>query len=128
MAVLLLFPRPIAAAFGLTGPALELAVVLLGIATLFQLVDNIQIVAVGVLRGLADTRAAFVLVLLGHGLLAIPVAYVGGPGHFGEPRAVWYGLTVGLTANAITLTWRFWRRSGELAAELGDPAERRAAA
>jgi len=118
MAILLLFPRPIAAGFGLTGEAFDLAVALLGMAVLFQLVDNIQIVANGVLRGLADTRAAFLLVLAGHGLLAIPVAWFGGPGHFGEPRAIWLGLTLGLTANSITLAVRFWKRSGEIGREL----------
>lgn len=120
-AVLLLFPRPIAVAFGLDGEALLLALDLFAIAAFFQVADCIQIVTVGILRGLADTRAAFLLVLAGHVALSIPLGVLGGPGWLQEPRAVWVALTLGLTANAVTLVRRFWRRSGELRDELGTP-------
>ena len=80
------------------------------IAAAFQLVDGIQAVAAGALRGLQDTRvpmwiAAFAYWVPGIGLslylgFATPLAGVG----------VWIGLATGLTVAAVLLGWRWHRR------------------
>lgn len=86
------------------------AVPLLGMAALFQLVDSIQVVAAGNLRGLQDTRMPLVIASLSYWIVGIGIAYVlafplglGGVG-------VWGGLAAGLASAAILLTLRFqWR-------------------
>ncbi|QRM56230.1 MATE family efflux transporter [Sinorhizobium sp. BG8] len=88
---------------------LAYAVPLVIIAGIFQLVDGLQVVAAGLLRGLKDTRIPMVLALISYwpigfacaSLLAFPVG-LGGIG-------VWYGFLSGLVAAAVLLNWRFFR-------------------
>jgi len=80
------------------------------VAAAFQLVDGVQAVAAGALRGLQDTRmpmwiAVFSYWVPGFGLamtlgFATPLAGVG----------VWIGLATGLAFAAVLLTWRWARR------------------
>jgi MATE family multidrug resistance protein len=83
--------------------------VLLILAALFQLADGMQVMALGLLRGLQDTRVPMVLAAVSYWLIGIPCSYVlafplgmGGVG-------LWLGLVVGLVCAAISLMWRFWR-------------------
>lgn len=84
-------------------------VVLLTVAALFQLADGMQVMALGLLRGLQDTRVPMWLATVSYWLIGIPCSYVlafpmgyGGVG-------LWLGLVVGLVAAAASLMWRFWR-------------------
>jgi len=84
-------------------------VVLLAVAALFQLADAMQVMALGLLRGLQDTRVPMWLATVSYWLIGIPCSYVlafpmgyGGVG-------LWLGLVVGLVAAAASLMWRFWR-------------------
>lgn len=104
--ILTIFPVQIAGFFGIEGEVFLLALDFLAIAALFQIPDSVQAVAVGVLRGLADTRAAFGLALLGYVGLALPIAVLGSVVLEHDPRWVWWGLLVGLSAAAILLCWR----------------------
>ena len=58
--------------------------------------DGVQVVAIGVLRGLADTRTPFIISLFGYWIIGMPVgvvlAYPLGYGVAG----LWWGLVVGL--------------------------------
>lgn len=79
------------------------------IAGLFQLVDGIQAVAAGMLRGLKDARVPMILALIsywpiGFGLAVFSSYYLnmGGVG-------IWIGFLVGLTAASIMLSIRFYR-------------------
>ncbi|MEX0697749.1 MAG: MATE family efflux transporter [Dongiaceae bacterium] len=93
---------------------LALAAVLLGIAAVFQIVDGVQVIAVGALRGLRDTTAPLLVGLLGYWgvgltggwLLAFPLG-MGGPG-------LWLGVAFGLAVAAVLLSWRFQARTGAL--------------
>jgi multidrug resistance protein, MATE family len=83
--------------------------VLLMLAALFQLADGMQVMALGLLRGVQDTRVPLVLAAVSYWLIGIPCSYVlafpmgyGGPG-------LWLGLVVGLFCAAGSLMWRFWR-------------------
>jgi len=82
---------------------------LLALAALFQLADGMQVMALGLLRGVQDTRVPMWLAAISYWLIGIPCSYVlafplgyGGVG-------LWLGLVVGLVCAAASLMWRFWR-------------------
>ncbi|MDA5556130.1 MATE family efflux transporter [Shimia sp. MMG029] len=88
---------------------LAIGVSLLYVAALFQVVDGAQVMALGLLRGVQDTRGPMVIAAISYWLLGVSCAYVlgfklelGGVG-------IWLGLVLGLTAAAIMLMYRFWR-------------------
>ncbi len=84
-----------------------IAIVFLQIAALFQVVDGLQVAASNSLRGLKQTRAAMNLTLVAYWLIGIP-ASLGLAFWLGlEGRGLWFGLTIGLAAAAVMLTFRF---------------------
>ncbi|TFL19620.1 MATE family efflux transporter [Jannaschia formosa] len=88
---------------------LALGAHLLIVAALFQLVDAGQVMALGMLRGVQDTRMPMVYAMVGYWLLGIPTSYVlGFPLGLG-PDGIWLGLCVGLAAVAVALALRFAR-------------------
>ena len=114
VALFLSAARPIVALFlDLSKPESETILaygtVLLGLAALFQLADGMQVMALGLLRGVQDTRVPMWLAAVSYWLIGIPCSYVlafplgyGGVG-------LWLGLVVGLVCAAASLMWRFWR-------------------
>ncbi len=93
-----------------------LAATLIPIAGFFQIVDGLQVVGAGVLRGAGDTRAPLVVNLLGFWLIGLPISIVlGFPLGFG-PQGLWWGLVAGLFAVAGFLLVRVaWRLRGDIA-------------
>jgi MATE family multidrug resistance protein len=82
---------------------------LLTLAAVFQFADGTQVVAMGGLRGLQDTRVPMLLAILAYWLLGVPL---GGWLAFGRGLGVpgiWMGLMAGLTVAAVLLTARFLR-------------------
>jgi len=77
------------------------------VAALFQLSDGLQAAGIGVLRGAADTRFAFVSNIIGYWIIGLPVAlFLGfrlGMGLVGR----WWGFVAGLTTVAILVFLRF---------------------
>jgi multidrug resistance protein, MATE family len=110
-------PKPIVALFlDMQKPdstaILAYGTVLLAVAALFQLADGLQVMALGLLRGVQDTRVPMVLATVSYWLIGIPMSYVlafplglGGVG-------LWFGLVVGLVCASASLMWRFWRLVG----------------
>ncbi len=83
--------------------------VLLMLAALFQLADALQVMALGLLRGVQDTRVPMWLAAVSYWLIGIPCSYVlAFPLGFGGV-GLWLGLVVGLVCAAVSLMWRFWR-------------------
>lgn len=84
--------------------------VLLALAALFQIMDAMQVIALGMLRGVRDTRVPMALAALSYWVIGIPTCYLlafpAGLGGVG----LWLGLVVGLTGAASSLMWRFWSR------------------
>lgn len=85
---------------------LAFGVSFLAVAAAFQIVDSLQALANGSLRGLKDTRIPMILALFSYWVIGVPVAYIlafklnmGGIG-------VWWGLASGLAAAAISLNIR----------------------
>lgn len=115
MIVFFTVPGPLARIYSGDPPVLALAAALLPIAAVFQVFDGIQVVALGILRGVGDTRAPMILNLLGFWAVGLPLgialAFPGGMG----PQGLWWGLAVGLAVVAILLLARTRRRlAGEL--------------
>lgn len=88
---------------------LALGAHLLILAALFQLVDAAQVMALGSLRGLQDTRRPMVYAILAYWACGIPASYVLGFVLEMGPSGVWLGLVIGLAAAASALTVRFVR-------------------
>lgn len=84
--------------------------VLLALAAVFQIMDAMQVMALGLLRGVRDTRVPMALAAVSYWAVGIPTSYLlafrlgmGGAG-------LWVGLCVGLLVAASSLMWRFWSR------------------
>lgn len=88
-------------------PVVELAVSLLAFAAVFQVVDGIQVSAMGALRGLKDTRAPMILAVVSYWGLGLTSGYLlAFHAGFGE-QGLWMGLVVGLAGAAVLLSRRF---------------------
>ena len=89
---------------------LSLAVVLLPIAGVFQVFDGIQVVSIGLLRGLGDTRVPMLTSILGFWCLGMPVSLWLAFGRDMGAVGLWWGLVVGLAAVAVFLVIRIKHR------------------
>ncbi|MEZ5888092.1 MAG: MATE family efflux transporter [Paracoccaceae bacterium] len=91
------------------GAILSFGVKLLAMAALFQLFDAMQVIGLGLLRGVQDTRAPMLIAALSYWVIGVPVSYlIAFPGGYGG-TGLWFGLAVGLAVAAALLMARFWR-------------------
>ncbi len=110
-----IWPEPLVALYLDAGnensPALvAYAAPLLLVAAAFQVVDSLQVVASGILRGFRDTRVPMLIAVFSYWIVGLPVAWLlAFPAGLGG-RGVWWGLAFGLSAAAILLTARVYRR------------------
>ncbi len=77
------------------------------IAAAFQLVDGLQAVAAGALRGLQDTRIPMWIAIFAYWVPGFGVAMVLGFATPLEGVGVWLGLATGLGVAAALLIWRW---------------------
>src|SRR6056297_2914376 len=85
-----------------------IGVMLLAAAALFQVVDAAQVMALGLLRGVQDTRVPMVIAALSYWAVGVPASYVlGFPLGMGGP-GIWLGLALGLALAGVFMLWRFW--------------------
>jgi MATE family multidrug resistance protein len=116
VAVFLTVPEPLLGVFlDPDEPArpeiLALGATLMVFAALFQTVDGAQVMALGLLRGLQDTRAPMVMAALSYWGVGLPASYLGGfVLGWGAP-GVWSGLVCGLACAAALMMHRFWARA-----------------
>jgi MATE family multidrug resistance protein len=94
---------------------LAVGVTLLAMAALFNLTDGLQVVALGLLRGVQDTAVPMVHAAVSYWIVGMPVSYVLGFTFGLGAVGVWMGLVAGLVVAAILLLWRFWGRSVRIA-------------
>ncbi|MGR3603946.1 MATE family efflux transporter [Sulfitobacter sp.] len=87
---------------------LAVGVGLLAMAALFQLVDGAQAVALGLLRGVQDTKVPMILAGISYWVVGIPASYLFGFMLGLNGIGVWLGLVVGLGVAALLLNARFW--------------------
>ncbi len=104
--IMLAVPAPLARIYSREAGVVTLAASLLPIAGTFQVFDGLQVVSLGILRGLADTRAPFLIALLGFWLLGFPVSLALGFQRGLGAAGLWWGLVVGLAAVAALLLAR----------------------
>ncbi|MEL6681897.1 MAG: MATE family efflux transporter, partial [Pseudomonadota bacterium] len=119
-AIFLLMPAALVGLFVDPGDPDREALVRIGasfviVAALFQLVDGLQVMALGLLRGVQDTAVPMIMATVSYWVIGMPVSYVlafplglGGVG-------LWLGLVIGLAFAGGLLSWRFWGRSVRIA-------------
>ncbi len=94
---------------------LRIGASLVMVAALFQLVDGLQVLALGLLRGVQDTTVPMVMAAISYWIIGLPISYALafplGLGAIG----LWIGLVIGLAVAAVLLLWRFWGRSVRIA-------------
>ncbi|SEI71084.1 multidrug resistance protein, MATE family [Pseudooceanicola nitratireducens] len=93
------------------GAVIALGIGMLAAAALFQLVDAAQVMAVGILRGVQETRVPMVIATISYWAIGMPVAYLLGFPLGLNGVGVWLGLATGLACAALALNWLFWRRT-----------------
>ena len=97
---------------------LALATTFLLYAAFFQVVDGMQAVAAGALRGLNDTAVPMVLAAVSYWIVGAAAGLWLAFGVGMDGRGLWLGFLFGLSSAALMLTWRFYRlaRAGYLPA------------
>ena len=90
---------------------LAAGVALLYVAALFQMADSGQVMALGLLRGLRDTKAPMIFAAVSYWLIGVPASYVLGFSLGMGGVGIWLGLVIGLLVAWITMMTRFWRRT-----------------
>ena len=114
-AIFLALPGPLADQFTTQAEVARVAAVLIPVAGMFQLVDGVQVVCAGALRGVADTLRPMIYNAVGFWLFGLPVGLVLGFGMDVGPVGLWWGLAAGLGLVAAMLLWRVRARfSGRL--------------
>jgi MATE family multidrug resistance protein len=90
---------------------LQVGASLVMVAALFQLVDGLQVLALGLLRGVQDTTVPMVMATISYWVIGLPVSYLLAF-HYGLGAiGLWLGLVIGLAVAAVLLLSRFWGRS-----------------
>jgi multidrug resistance protein, MATE family len=116
VALFLIAPQPIIAVFLDTANPDSAAIIAIGVTMLalgamFQMTDAMQVIALGLLRGIKDTRVPMWLAAFSYWVVGIPSGYLLafplGLGAVG----LWLGLVIGLTCAATLLMARFWMRA-----------------
>lgn len=88
-----------------------LASKLLIIAALFQLSDGVQVVALGILRGIQDVKIPSLITFVAYWIITIPLGYFLCVTMKMGAWGMWIALGLGLTISAIFLVIRFFKLS-----------------
>lgn len=88
---------------------IEKAAFILLFAAIFQIVDGLQAVAIGLLRSIDDIRIPTAIAFFSYWVLTVPVSYFLGIKLGYGLGGIWTGFTLGLTAAAILLSARFYQ-------------------
>lgn len=78
----------------------------LAVAAVFQIVDSLQGLASGALRGLKDARTPMLIALVSYWGVGAPASYGLAFGLGWGGIGIWWGLALGLTTAAALMTWR----------------------
>ena len=104
--IFLTIPGGLARVYTADASVIAVAAQLIPIAGVFQVFDGLQVVSIGVLRGVGDTRGPMIIAAIGYWLIGVPVsAWLGLRAGLGAV-GLWWGLVVGLAAVSVTLLVR----------------------
>lgn len=124
--VFILAPGPLASMFSKVEDVgvREVTLALLPVAAVFQVMDGVQVVALGALRGVGDTKVPMLINLVGFWMIGLPAGYYLAF-HLGSgPAGLWWGLTIGLTIVGVMLALRTRSKlRGELTRTLIDESD-----
>ena len=84
-----------------------IGVPLLAIAAIFQIADGLQVVVLGLLRGLKDTAIPMVITTICYWGVGIPCSYLFGFVFNWGGKGIWFGLVIGLTLASAFLSSRY---------------------
>jgi MATE family multidrug resistance protein len=104
--LMLAVPGTLARIYTSDAAVAAVAMTLLPIAGVFQVFDGMQVVSIGILRGVGDTRTPMLVNILGFWLVGLPVSWLLGLRLGFGPPGVWWGLTMGLVVVAVFLVLR----------------------
>ncbi|NBR89052.1 MAG: MATE family efflux transporter, partial [Rhodobacteraceae bacterium] len=90
---------------------IAIGVTLMAAAALFQAADSAQVMALGLLRGVQDTRVPMIIATIAYWGVGAPMAYVLAFVVGWEGVGVWLGLAAGLAVAGGFMMLRFWRQS-----------------
>ena len=119
MLIFLIFPEHLVRAFLDTesdeaAMVLSIGIQLLYLAAAFQIGDALQVVALGLLRGLSDTRIPMIIAVFSYAGVGLPVSYFLGFTVGMQGVGIWCGFIAGLAAAAILLLLRFHQKTRTL--------------
>jgi MATE family multidrug resistance protein len=100
------FPEFFARIYTSDEAVVAMTAALIPIAGVFQVFDGLQVVSIGLLRGVGDTRVPMLVALIGYWLVGVPVSLWLGYGAGLGPRGLWWGFVAGLAAVGLTLLVR----------------------
>ncbi len=112
------FPEELARLFTDDADVITVFLVIIPFAAAFQVFDGVQVVATGVLRGLADVRMPAVWNLVAYWVIAMPLGLLLTFKYDWGARGLWVGLVVGLGIVAVVLTLRVRERMRGVVARL----------
>ena len=101
-------PRVLAGFYTSDARVLEIAVVLLHLAAIFQLSDGLQVTSIGALRGLRDARVPVAITGFSYWCVGLPLAYALAFAWGFGIAGLWIGIIAGLTSAAMLLCSRFF--------------------
>jgi len=77
------------------------------VASIFQIFDGMQVVMLGILRGMEDVMFPMIVVAIAYLLVSIPIGYVLSFTLKMGPAGIWFGYLAGLSSVSIVLLLRF---------------------
>lgn len=96
---------------------IEVATSLLVIAAFFQISDGLQVVLIGILRGISDVQIPALTVIFAYWVIGLPLGYVLAFSFGFGAHGVWYGLLIGLTIISFVLVMRLFVKVKALQSE-----------
>lgn len=79
---------------------------LLMVAAIFQLFDGLQVICLGILRGIADVKVPMLIAGLSYLGIGLPTSYLCAFTFRMGPVGIWYGFVVGLATTGVLLAIR----------------------